>query len=161
MDVTHYEIHLNKIDFADRTLDAVTTITLTAKEKISGYLILKMLARTAEEYGNSGKEENVMAESNYVLITAIVNRGFSGEVMNAARAAGARGGTVMHSRCIANENVIGPLGFDVQDETEIVMILAPSQDKMEIMKAITENCGVHSEANGIVLSLPIESVIGI
>ena len=48
VDVTHYEIHLNKIDFADRTLDAVTTITLTAKEEISVLdLELKSLAVTS------------------------------------------------------------------------------------------------------------------
>lgn len=133
------------------------TISLTGASN----LVLKMLTRTAEENGNSGKEEIVMTETNYVLITAIVNRGFSGEVMNAARAAGARGGTVLHSRCIANENITGPLGFDVQEETEIVLILAPNEDKLAIMKAITESCGVHSEANGIVVSLPIDSVMGI
>ena len=76
-------------------------------------------------------------------------------------AVGARGGTVMHSRCIADENVVGPLGYDVQDETEIVLIIAPSEDKISIMKAITESCGVHSEANGIVMSLPIDTVMGL
>ncbi len=131
------------------------TIALTGASN----LILKMLAKDTQNENNQ-KEENVM-ESNYVLINAIVKRGFSGEVMLAARAAGARGGTVMHSRCIANENVVGPLGYDVQDETEIVLIIAPNENKMEIMKAITEKCGVHSEANGIVMSLPIESVMGI
>lgn len=133
------------------------TISLTGASN----LVLKMLAQAIEENVNSVKGENVMTESNYVLINAIVKRGFSGEVMNAARAAGARGGTVMHSRCIANENVVGPLGYDVQDETEIVLIIAPSENKVQIMKAITETCGVHSEANGIVMSLPIDTVMGI
>lgn len=35
IDVTHYEIHLNNIDFTNHTLDAVTIVTLTAKEAIS------------------------------------------------------------------------------------------------------------------------------
>lgn len=143
-------------------LDTVNSgIAFTIPLRSASNFILKMFAQTTEEIGNNGKEENVMSESNYVLINAIVKRGFSGEVMNAARAAGARGGTVMHSRCISDESVVGPLGYDVQDETEIVLIIAPNENKVEIMKAITENCGVHSEANGIVMSLPIDTVMGI
>ena len=143
-------------------LDTVNSgIAFTISLNGASNIVLKMLTQAQQENVNDKKEENVMTESDYVLINAIVKRGFSGEVMNAARAAGARGGTVMHSRCIADENVVGPLGYDVQDETEIVLIIAPSEDKISIMKAITENCGVHSEANGIVMSLPIDTVMGL
>lgn len=38
-DVTHYEIHLNNIDFTNRTLDAVTAITLTANENITSFAL--------------------------------------------------------------------------------------------------------------------------
>ena len=143
-------------------LDTVNSgIAFTISLNGASNIVLKMLTQAQQENVNDKKEENVMTESDYVLINAIVKRGFSGEVMNAARAAGARGGTVMHSRCIADENVVGPLGYDVQDETEIVLIIAPSEDKISIMKAITESCGVHSEANGIVMSLPIDTVMGL
>ena len=35
IDVTHYEIHLNNLDFTSRTIDAVTTVTLTAKTSVN------------------------------------------------------------------------------------------------------------------------------
>ena len=40
---------------------------------------------------------------NYEMILCVVNAGFSDEVMDAAREAGARGGTVMHARGTANK----------------------------------------------------------
>jgi len=44
IDMTHYEIHLNNIDFTNHTLDAMTTVTLTAKETINSFdLELKSL----------------------------------------------------------------------------------------------------------------------
>ena len=46
-----------------------------------------------------------MSDTTYVLIVAAVNIGFSGDVMDAAKAAGASGGTVIHSRWIRNEEV--------------------------------------------------------
>ena len=102
-----------------------------------------------------------MSESTYVLIAAIVNRGFGGEVMDAARAAGARGGTLMHSRSIGSEEATNVWGLGVHEEKELVLILADHEMKVGIMRAISERCGMHSEAEGLVLSLPIDSVMGI
>lgn len=134
------------------------TIPLTAANN----LIVKMLARAMGEYDaqGEGKDENVMAEMNYVLIAAFVNRGYSNEVMNAARKAGAGGGTVMHSRRIGNEEVTGFWGMSVQEEKEVVLILSENENKAAIMREIGQHCGMHSDAKGIVMSLPIDSVIG-
>lgn len=144
-------------------LDAVNsgiafTIPLTAASK----LLVRLMTHTAEESRSShkGKDENAMTE-NYALIAAVVNRGFSGEVMDAARAAGAGGGTVLHSRSIGSEEATGYWGLGVQEEKEIVLILADAESKAGIMRAIGEHCGMHSEAKGLVTSLPIDSVMGL
>ena len=102
-----------------------------------------------------------MSNNNYVLITAIVNRGFSSEVMDAARAAGAGGGTVIHSRSISSEEATNFWGMSAQEERELVLILAKHEDKVKIMSAISEGCGMHSDAKGLVMSLPIDSVMGL
>ncbi len=145
-------------------LDAVNsgiafTIPLTGVSN----LLLRMMDRTAEETDSSenGKDETSMPTSKYVLISAIVNRGFSGEVMDAARAAGAGGGTVLHSRSIGSEEASGFWGLSTQEEKEIVLILADHQKKTDIMTAIGKSCGMHSDAKGIVMSLPIDSVMGL
>ena len=41
------------------------------------------------------------------------------------------------------------------------MIVADNEHKLDIMKAISEKCGMHSEAKGMVVSLPIDNVVGI
>lgn len=124
-------------------------------------LIFRIFAESEEDYSTDRKGEVVMGESKYVMIATIVNRGFSGDVMNAARGAGARGGTVIHSHHIENEELAGFWGSSVQDEKEIVIIIADSDKKLPIMQSIGESCGTHSEAKGIVMSMPIDTVIGV
>lgn len=135
------------------------TIPLTGASN----LILHMLGRTAEAGMDKqeGKERYIMTDIRYSLITAVVNRGFSGDVMEAAKAAGAGGGTVMHSRSIVNEEMLGFKELSLPDEKEIVLIIADAENKLTIMKAISEKCGMSSEAKGLVMSLPIDSVMGI
>lgn len=48
----------------------------------------------------------------------------------------------------------------MQKEKEIVMILSETENKMKLMQSIGEKCGMHSDAKGIVMSLPIDSVVG-
>lgn len=101
-----------------------------------------------------------MTEVKHTVVVAVVNRGFSEDVMNAARTAGAHGGTVLHSRSIGSEEA-GAWGLSVQEEKDIVLILAKAEAKVEIMRNITETCGVNSKAQGVVVSLPVDSVMGI
>lgn len=127
-------------------------------------LLLRVLAQNAEKNGTSiyGKDETGMAENrHHTLVVAIVNRGFSGEVMDAAKRAGARGGTVVHSRHTGDEEKTGFWGLGIQEEKEIVMILTEVENKVGIMKSIGERCGAHSDAKGIVVSLPVDGVAGI
>ena len=145
-------------------LDAVNsgiafTIPITGVNR----LLLRMMEHTAENSNNAnqGRIESRMVEQNYVLIAAIVNRGFSNEVMDAARGVGAGGGTVVHSRSIGNKEASSFWGLSVQEEKEVVLILAEHEKKAAIMQAVSENCGMKSEAKGVVLSLPIDSVMGI
>lgn len=144
-------------------LDAVNSgIAFTIPLTGAGNLLLQLMQHTASQSDSTeGKEESAMTTRKYALIAAIVNRGFSGEVMDAARGAGAGGGTVVHSRSIGSEDATTVWGLGVQEEKEIVLILAETQNKVAIMSAISEKCGVRSEAGGIVTSLPIDDVMGL
>ena len=51
--------------------------------------------------------------------------------------------------------------ISVQEEREVVIILAQKDDKLAIMEAISMNCGMQSEAQGIVLSLPVDNIVGL
>ncbi len=106
------------------------------------------------------KDETEMTDMKHALVVAIVNRGFSGDVMEAAKSAGARGGTVFHSHHVGNEEISTAWGIDIKEEKEIVLIITESEHKIEIMKSVAEKCGMHSDANGLVLSMPVDSVTG-
>jgi len=95
------------------------------------------------------------------LILTIVNRGYSDEIMNAARKAGAGGGTVLNARSQAHEGTVKYFGISVQKERELIIILTARSEKIPIMRAISEAYGLNSKAQGIVFSLPVESVMGL
>ena len=102
-----------------------------------------------------------MSDITYSIIAAVVNMGYSEDVMEAARSAGAAGGTVVHTRHINNEAVAQFWGFNIQDERDIVFIVSSADDRIKIMQAISEKCGINSKARGMVFSLPIDGVSGI
>ena len=126
-------------------------------------LMLKMMdsAQQSNVPSENGKDETTMSENKYTLIAAVVDRGYGGDVMDAAKAAGAGGGTIIHSRGIQSEGAAGFWGLGLQEEKQIVLILAEHESKLAIMNAIGEKCGMNTEAKGVVMSLPIDSVMGL
>lgn len=125
-------------------------------------LVLRMLEQlNSEEIENSERKGHLnMSDIKYSVIAAVVNRGYSENVMEAARAAGASGGTVVPSRRIGNEQAMGFWGMSIQSEKDMIFIITDNDNKLKIMQEIGEKCGIHSEAKGIVVSMPIDAVIG-
>ena len=114
-----------------------------------------------EREENERKDLRAMSENKNTMICVTVNRGYSDDVMDAARAVGAGGGTVIHSRAVVNENAADGMNIDLAEEKDIVLIVASSETKLAIMQAISEKCGIKTEAKGSVYSLPIDNVIGL
>lgn len=96
----------------------------------------------------------------YELLIAIANSGRTDMVMNAARAAGARGGTVIHGKGTGSENAERFYNVSIASEKELVMIVAEKSNKSDIMKAIVRSAGPDTEAGAIVFSLPISEAAG-
>ena len=61
-------------------------------------------------------------ENSMILVT--VNQGFTEEVMETARKAGARGGTIIHARWAGSESVEEFYGITVQQEKEVIAIVS-------------------------------------
>lgn len=95
------------------------------------------------------------------LIIAIANEGHTDPVMDAARSAGAAGGTVLHAKGTGGKLSEKFLGVSLADEKEVVLIVSRSGEKADIMRAITDQAGPDSPAGAIVFSLPISSVAGL
>ena len=96
----------------------------------------------------------------YEAVFCIVNDGFSDVVMDAAREAGARGGTVIHARGTANKEAEKFCKITIQPEKEIVMILVPADIKDDVLRAIYRNAGLKTEGQGIAFSVAVDDVVG-
>ena len=94
------------------------------------------------------------------LIIVISNDGYSDAVMDAARSVGARGGTILHGKGTAKNELSRFYNVNITGEKEIVLIVAASSAKETIMTAILRACGPASEAGGVVFSLPVSRAMG-
>ncbi len=152
---------LKKLSVELKFRTANSGIAFTIPLSGASNLMLRMLDNQDTEQTGQRKENTAVVDVKYTMIAAIINRGYSNDVMDAARSAGASGGSVINSRQIADEAVSNKWGLGGHEEKEIVLIAADSEKKVAIMSAITEKCGIQSKANGIVLSVPIDDIIGI
>lgn len=118
-------------------------------------------AKEALQKKAKGDEMEMRANSDFSVIWVSIARGYSEDVVNAAREAGARGGTVMKGRRRDAEEVRQYFGIRIQAEQEFVMIVVRNEKKADVMSAICRSCGMNTEAHGVVLALPVDDVMGI
>ncbi len=95
------------------------------------------------------------------LIIVILNEGYSDFVMDAARAAGAGGGTVLHAKGTGGTRGERFFSVSLADEKDMIYIIAHKDEKAAIMRSINEQAGPGSRAGAICFSLPISSVAGL
>lgn len=107
------------------------------------------------EFLNNGKSAKYAprAAYPYELITVIANEGRTDDVMNAARKAGAAGGTVRESEQMF-------FNVSIASEKEVVLIVAKAEQKTEIMQAVLREAGPGTHANAIVFSMPVSETAG-
>lgn len=96
----------------------------------------------------------------YELIVAIASEGSTDMVMNAARAAGARGGTVLHGKGTGAKDAPKFYNISIAEEKELVLIVAAADQKSEIMREILRKAGPGTPAGAFVFSLPTTEVAG-
>ncbi len=113
-----------------------------------------------EYYKDESLEDFKMEETNKHLIITITNEGFAEAVMNAAKKAGATGGTTINGRGLETEKMVKFLGISIEPEKDIVLILAEEGKKTPIMNKIVESCGLKTPGLGICFSIPVENAIG-
>ena len=104
-------------------------------------------------------EEKAM-QSNFELIVAIYQKGYTDLVMDAARSAGAGGGTAIRAKGTGGKSVETFFGVTLAEEKEIVFIVSDSEKKKDIMRAIMQQAGVGTKAHALVFSLPVADTAG-
>lgn len=106
-------------------------------------------------------EERMEREQTHELIIVITNQGCTDKVMDAARAAGATGGTSIHAKGTGAELARKFLGVSIAAERELIFILARKEDRSPIMKAVMSQAGIHSAAQSLAFSLPVGDIAGL
>ena len=96
-------------------------------------------------------------QSGYELLSIIVNNGNADQVMDAARDAGATGGTVIHARGTARPDDASFFGITIVPEKEFVMILSPKDKSAHIMNSIKAAFHDAEPGSGIAFRTAVES----
>ena len=105
---------------------------------------------STESDNSASKGEETMSDKNYQMINVIVNKGYAEDAMEAARKAGAGGGTIIGARGTAKEGDAAFFGMKIVPEKEMLMILVPSEKKDDIVAAITALPCFSEAGSGIV-----------
>jgi len=106
-------------------------------------------------------EEQALKETKYELLMIIANQGYTEQIMDAARAGGAGGGTVIHAKGTGMEHAEQFLGFSLASEKEIVLIVVPHEKKNTIMRAVMDQAGLTTDAKAVAFSLPVTETAGL
>ena len=106
-------------------------------------------------------EESVMKGTKHELLIVISNQGYNEAVMDAAKGAGAGGGTVIHAQGTGTSRAEKFLGITLASEKDIVFIVTPTAKKNGIMQAIMEKAGTGTDAGAIVFSVPVTDTAGL
>ena len=144
----------NELRGAARSRGIVFDMKLTAMAHVTA-LAIQMNVQNEVGRVDTMTEEGM--ENSMILVT--VNQGFTEEVMETARKAGARGGTIIHARWAGSESVEEFYGITVQQEKEVIAIVSSAAKRKDIMEAINRNHGMKTEARGTVCSLAIEDIV--
>lgn len=107
------------------------------------------------------EDDDMDRDITHELIVVIANRGHTDQVMDAARSAGAAGGTTIHAKGTGTELARTFLGVSLAAEKEIVFILAKEADRKPIMKAVMTQAGMHTKAQAVTFSLPVTDLAGL
>ena len=131
-----------------------------SKEVIFIVIDKERAARIVDEVRGYGKIQGIAAllgsakenemSVKWKMITIIVNTGYADDIMDAARKAGARGGTITHARGTGTAEDAKFLGVQIVPEKEMILILSAADQTDRIVDAITSLKCLEEPGVGIV-----------
>lgn len=130
------------------------TIPLAALSSLlAAYIDLKTKVEGTEEEPMENQQKSSM-----ILVT--VNQGYTDIVMETARKAGARGGTIIRGRWAGDASFAQASGITtLQEEKELIFIVVSTEHRNDIMDAIAKEHGLRTEAGAMVTSIGVEQLI--
>ena len=147
------------LDTTPRYGGLMTIFSLSAINRLSA----EILTRRAGEMTDKGVDSEMKSGFEHKMIMITVNQGYTDQVMQTAKRAGATGGTVLRARLAGAERLqqFDEPGMEQEEEKEILLILAPATKASEIMNEVNREHGLKTEAKGIVCAVPVEHALKI
>lgn len=105
----------------------------------------------------SSKEKKTMHE----LVIAVVNQKFTDVTIDAARAAGATGATVFHTKSLGNARAEERMGTILPEQSDSIFFLTTEEYKIKIMEAVRDTAGLKTEGGAVIFSVPVDDLVGI
>jgi len=112
---------------------------------------------------NHGNDNNdrMVTETMYSAIFTVVDRGRGVDVVDAAKAAGARGATIIHARGSGIHETDVLFAMPVEPEKDMVMILAKNDIRDDILASIRNRLQIDKPGAGIVFTLAANDAYGL
>lgn len=100
-------------------------------------------------------------EAMHCAITAVVDKGKAEDVIDAATAAGSRGGTIINARGSGIHETSKLFFMDIEPEKEIVLILSEKKEAEAIISSIREKLDIEQPGKGIIFVQEVSKVYGL
>ncbi len=130
----------------------------TAISAISSIVEEAVLADTEDARPTAQKKEK---KTMHELVIAVVNQKFTDITIDAARAAGATGATVFHTKSTNNARAEERMGAAIPEQSDSIFFLTTSEYKLKIMEAIRDAAGLKTEGGAVIFSVPVDDLVGI
>ena len=148
-----------KIDLPDRGIAVAIPLASIGGAKALEYYSAGQDTEFDDKSLNKAKDEEEKMQTVQELIVAVYEKGYTDMVMDAAREAGAGGGTTIKAKG-TGAGAQKFFGLSLAEEKEMLFIVTPTENKKEIMKAIMQKAGIDSKAHSLVFSLPVTETAG-
>ena len=127
------------IDVPGNGIVAVVPLnTIGGRRSLEYMLDGQAVDTTQRSQEEAERMERMSVKTDHELIFVIANEGYSDLIMDAARGAGAAGGTVIKAKGTGAEYTEKFFGFSIASEKEIHLLVTPAQGRNNIMKAFFE-----------------------
>lgn len=108
----------------------------------------------------SGETER-MNNMKYRAIFTIVDRGNGESVIDSAKTAGAKGGTIFSGRGSGIHETEKLFSMEIEPEKEIVLIISDEDTATYIVEAIRRDMKIDEPGKGIVYVQPVSDIVGV
>lgn len=92
----------------------------------------------------------------HTLITCIVNKGMAEAVMEAARKAGATGGTILSARGTGKQEDVKFFGYPLVPEKEMLMVLVGADRTGKVLEAVKGVPSLSEPGSGIAFCVDVQ-----